>query len=199
MPAPGVVRLPAAAAEDAGPARGDDGTAPAVARYALGFDGPAQALIHALKYSGRLGVADLLVSAAEGEARLIARAGADALVPVPLHASRRRERGFNQAEVLARGLSGPLGVPVAPGWLRRTRPTRTQTGLGRGERVVNVRGAFAAAPPPGVGAVLLVDDVVTTGATLSEAAAAFVCTGVHCSCFALVGAKRVDRAARGRL
>jgi len=170
-----------------------------VVRYALPFDGPARALVHALKYSGRRGAADALVSAAAADARAAASAGVDALVPVPLHPSRRRERGFNQAEVLARGLAGVLGVPVAEGCLARTRPTRTQTGLDRRERAVNVRGAFEAAPPPGTGRVLLVDDVVTTGATLSEAAGALAAAGVRCSCFAFVGANRVDTPARGRL
>jgi ComF family protein len=192
------LRVPA---DDPERPRGEDGDARdrVVARYALPFGGPARALVHALKYSGRRGAAGILVSAAADEARAAARASVDALVPVPLHPSRQRERGFNQAEVLARGLAAFLDVPVAAGCLARTRATRTQTGLERGQRAVNVRGAFAAAPPPGVARVLLVDDVVTTGATLSEAAAALAAAGVRCSCFALVGANRVDTPARGRL
>lgn len=103
------------------------------------------------------------------------------LVPVPLHASRERERGFNQAELLARGLSRKLrkmsagAEPrVEAGCLRRTLPTPPQTGLSFHARQENVRGVFAVSCPERVRgrAVIVVDDVMTTGATLSACAAA---------------------------
>jgi len=108
-------------------------------------------------------------------------AGNLVLVPVPLHSSRRRERGFNQAEALARGLSKGLGhedrslrARVETRCVSRIRPTPPQTGLSRTARRENVRGVFRVDSPEhvrGVG-VVLVDDVMTTGATLSSCAAA---------------------------
>lgn len=108
------------------------------------------------------------------------RAGAPpVLVPVPLHRSRRRERGFNQAELLARGLSRKLaqtgfapGLRVETRCLYRTRATPPQTGLSLHQRKENVRDVFAVARPERLRdrVVILVDDVMTTGATLSSAA-----------------------------
>ena len=94
-----------------------------------------------------------------------------ALLPVPLHVARLRRRGFNQSLELARVLGQALGVPVHAQALRRTRATVAQTDLDRSARRGNVRGAFALTPdyaPPAHVAVL--DDVLTTGATLAECA-----------------------------
>ncbi len=96
----------------------------------------------------------------------------DALVPVPLHPTRLRERGFNQAAVLAQ-LAGPAaGVPVLVNALRRTRRTENQMRLSRDDRQTNLRGAFAVSRPAEVRGrrLLLVDDVFTTGATADECA-----------------------------
>jgi ComF family protein len=152
-------------------------TARGVARTrAIGpYDGALRAIIHALKYEGRRSLARPL-----GE--LMRHRGADVLdgaacvVPVPLHSSRRRERGFNQATDLAR----QLGLPVL-GALARTRATSAQTGLPAAQRHRNVRDAFAVtgAGAALVGAtVVLVDDVSTTGATLEACARALKRTGV---------------------
>jgi len=103
------------------------------------------------------------------------------LVPVPLHSTRERERGFNQAELLARGLSAmlarsrnTLAPRVEPRALRRTRATPPQTGLSLSARRENVRGVFAVSDPARVRdlVIVLVDDVMTTGATLSACASA---------------------------
>jgi predicted amidophosphoribosyltransferase len=95
------------------------------------------------------------------------------VVPVSLHPSRLRSRGFNPAALLARSIARELGAPVDPTALIRVRDTPSQTGLDRSARRRNVRGAFCARPrllaPPRV---WLVDDVVTTGSTVAEAARA---------------------------
>ena len=97
----------------------------------------------------------------------------DRLVPIPMHWTRRLIRGVNGPEVLARQLSKQLGMPASPHGLRRTRQTRPQAQLTPWQRQQNVRGAFRASPRvtwSGV-RVLLIDDILTTGATANEAAA----------------------------
>ncbi len=95
----------------------------------------------------------------------------DAVVPIPLHAKRLRERGFNQATSLARDVARTVGSPCRPVALERIRATATQTELGRAERRRNMAGAFAARGAVAVPArIWLVDDVATTGATLASAA-----------------------------
>lgn len=97
----------------------------------------------------------------------------DLILPVPLHARRRRERGYNQSECLVRELCWHLGWPTDSDALARIRYTRPQLGLTAAERRVNVRDAFAADPARVAGRrVLLVDDVCTTGSTLTAAAIA---------------------------
>jgi len=95
----------------------------------------------------------------------------DVIVPVPLHAARQRERGFNQAQLLAELLSARTSIPAKP-LLERIRYTTTQTALDRAERIENLHNAFRLRKKADVQAlrVLLVDDVLTTGATLSECA-----------------------------
>ena len=111
-------------------------------------------------------------------AEVVERAGeslaADVVVPVPLHRERQRERGYNQAELLARPLARQLGLPCRPVLLVRTRPRPDKLHLSLEERWESVRGAFAARPGSQVDnlRVLLVDDVMTTGATLDACAKA---------------------------
>ena len=138
------------------------------------YDGPLRDIIHALKYDGRRSIARHLAAmmAEHGETVL---AGADLLVPVPLHPRRQRERGFNQADELARGLR----LPVARA-LRRTRPTVSQVELPAEARRLNVLDAFALGLPVVRGRiVVLIDDVTTTGATLDACAAALLDGGAR--------------------
>lgn len=100
--------------------------------------------------------------------------GVGVVIPVPLHWWRRFRRGYNQAEVLSAAVAQLLGVEHRPGWLRRTRRTALQSELPESDRRTNVRGAFAVTRGARLAgkAVLLVDDVLTTGSTASEAARA---------------------------
>lgn len=137
---------------------------------ALAYEFPADALVHALKFRGELALAPLL-------GRLIAacapRAGrVDAVVPVPLSARRLRTRGFNQALEIAREAAALAGARLAPDLCRRTRDTGTQFELPVAERARNVRGAFDAPAQAAGLSIAVVDDVMTTGATLEEVALA---------------------------
>jgi len=144
--------------------------------FALDFSGPAGDLVRALKYGGRLSVASLLARLAAPTARRVAVDGTDRVVPVPLHAARLRERGFNQSRAIASLLAEDLGLELADG-LQRIRPTRSQTELSEPEREKNVAGAFGGMGRLAGLRVLLVDDVVTTGATLLAAAQAALADG----------------------
>lgn len=108
-------------------------------------------------------------------------AGLDAVVPVPLHRARRRERGFNQSELVARSLARGRGLPVLVRALVKTRPTPPQTSLAAGERAANARDAYAARDPGKIRGLTLivVDDVFTTGATLGECAAVLKAAGAR--------------------
>jgi ComF family protein len=155
-----------------------DGSPLGCTRAATLHDGAVREAIHALKYSARPGLAaplaELILSV---DPPLFRWQEYQALVPIPLHRVREAERGFNQAGRIARALSKSLGVPVQGGWLRRTRATPPLAGPGGyEERALKVRGAFRARLPPDAAgcSVLLVDDVLTTGATTSEAARVLV-------------------------
>ena len=146
------------------------------------LDGPLQRAIHRYKYRPRPELATALAECLAGVVRTVDVRIA-VLTFVPLHASRERERGFNQAERLARCLGQTLGLPVIAG-LSRVRATPAQVGLGEAGRRVNVVGAFcwSAAQPPPEG-LALVDDVCTTGATLAAGADAVARAGGSITAF----------------
>lgn len=138
-------------------------------------EGPARRLVHALKYGGWRCAAKPMAKVLASECRT-QLAGLDALVPVPLGRTRLRERGHNQALELALEIGRVAGLAVMDGALVRSRETRTQTRLDPDGRRANVKGAFLAGAGRIRGARLaLVDDVLTTGATLSAAAEALAC------------------------
>ncbi len=132
-------------------------------------------LVHRFKYGDehylRRPLGHWLAEALACDLRLSGGPPVSALVPVPLHPRRRRERGFDQAEALCRVVAKRTRLPV---WnaLRRVRYTETQTRLARSERLENLRGAFAPGKrrPVGGAHLILVDDVFTTGATVDECA-----------------------------
>ncbi|HEX7067702.1 MAG TPA: ComF family protein, partial [Candidatus Limnocylindria bacterium] len=129
----------------------------------------------ALKYSGASRLAPMLARPAAPSLRtLVSISGPAALVPVPVHAERRRERGYNQAELIARAL-GPSHLI-----LERVRPTTKQHRLDRAARLANLRGAFRVASGVSVPPVaVLVDDIITTTATLEACASVLRETGVE--------------------
>jgi ComF family protein len=154
------------------------GPALAAVRAACAYTGPVALAVRRLKYSRERYLAAPL--AALLEECLAARPLAiDALVPVPLDPTRSRDRGYNQAALLAAPVAAALNVPLAPDWLQRSRPTRPQVGLNARERRANVRGAFTCPEPAAVGdrRLLVVDDVMTTGATLEACADALMAAG----------------------
>jgi ComF family protein len=153
-------------APDAGTVVGD---ALSLAVAAFSYSGPMRRTLAALKYTGAARLAPILARAAVPAAgRLVAISGPATLVPVPVHRERRRARGYNQAELLARELAKRSSLPFAD-LLVRVRPTTKQHRLNRVARLHNLRGAFAATgrSPP---AVILVDDIITTTATLEACA-----------------------------
>jgi ComF family protein len=145
------------------------------------FAGTTRRALHALKYAGEQRLAVPLGEAVAERWRQAGTAG-DVLVPVPVHAKRRRERGYDQAVLIARAAAGQLGMPCLEA-LARARATAPQYLLDRRHRAANMAGAFVVGP--GMQArisgrwVVLVDDVVTTGSTLCESAEALLAAGAR--------------------
>lgn len=140
------------------------------------YEGPVASAIRALKFRRQRRLAQPLVPLLTDAVR---RAGltADIIIPMPLHEARRRERGYNQAALLARPLARALGSDIREDVLARVRATEPQTHLHRNDRRANVANAFALTPPAAAlvdKRLLLVDDVTTTGATLDAAADALL-------------------------
>jgi ComF family protein len=148
--------------------------------FAVGaYMGPLREAVHALKYHGRHGVAATLAALLAPAVAPFLQEG-DLLVPVPLHPTRERARGYNQSAILASELQYLLPVEVATAALRRTRATADQTALSADQRAANVRGAFAARADAVSGRrIWLLDDVYTTGATLRASAQALRAAGAR--------------------
>ena len=136
---------------------------------AFAYDGPVRRALAALKYTGVSRLAPILATRAAPSLReLLAITGPAALVPVPVHRDRLRERGYNQAALLAQALGRAVGRPVDEP-LARSRPTTKQHRLNRSARLQNLRGAFVATGRP-PSTVILIDDIITTTATLEACA-----------------------------
>lgn len=153
-------------------------------------EGTFQSLVHALKYSGFVSVG-LLLGNRVGEEMNSGGIEADALIPIPLHRARKRERGYNQAELIAEGISEKTGIPVRANLLTRVKNTKSQTKLSLEERAENMSEAFTV-PPRAAGSLqdsrcVVVDDVITTGATIVSAATALKSAGAR-SVFAAAAA-----------
>jgi ComF family protein len=142
--------------------------------WCASFRGVTRDALHAIKYSGEQRLADPLGAAVARRWRAVG-VGAELVVNVPVHADRERQRGYDQAALVARRAARDLGLPFRPA-LRRARATIAQFDLDRRDRARNVKGAFVVDPHHAAAVrdrwVLLVDDVVTTGATLAACATA---------------------------
>ena len=149
------------------------------------FEGPLKDMIHAFKYAGatyyKRYLARILYDLVHEEL-----AHTDLITFVPLHWSRMIARGYNQAALMAQGLSCLSRIPVGHGVLRKTRATATQVGLSRDQRKKNLPGTFQARAVSGR-AVLVVDDVITTGQTALEVSSALKQAGAYRVVFASAG------------
>lgn len=143
------------------------------------FEAPVRNALHRLKYRRDVGLGEALTP------QLLVFVESlgweyERVVPVPLSGRRLSERGYNQASLIARPLALAMGIPYVPGALARTRDTRSQVGLTRTARRENVNGAFQGHPKSVRGLkILVVDDVATTGATLSACAESLYAAGAR--------------------
>ena len=144
-----------------------------VSEFVFEKEGAFQHIAHALKYSSYESIGLELgrrVGARMKEWEIMA----DVLIPIPLHKAKQRERGYNQAELIARGISKATGIPVRTDIVRRRKHTQTQTQLSLDERRTNMEEAFELAHPSHADLrekiCVLVDDVITTGATINSCA-----------------------------
>ncbi len=167
----------------------------AALRAPFAYGGAIATAISRLKYDRRPELAAPLGDLLDASLREL---DVDVIVPVPLGSARLRERGYNQSALIAARVSRSRGVPLACDWLRRTRESAPQATLDAGARVHNVAGAFAADRAARGARVALVDDVVTTGSTLGEAARALEAAGADVRRALAVAAAVLDvGAARG--
>jgi ComF family protein len=161
-----------------------------IARAAVAYDHQLTAVMHRFKYAGKIQLAGPLGGLMRNTyMRHWDRQKVDLILPVPLHAMKFRKRGFNQSYLLIRrwkSISAPLvdnvaGLPVNTDVLIRSKATVSQTGLGRQQRLKNIKGAFRVRIPEKVIAkkLLLVDDVYTTGATVNECARVLLKAGAE--------------------
>lgn len=162
------------------------------ARALVVYDQEVFPLLHKMKYGPDISLArfmgELLISNLGEELKAL---DPDLVLPIPLHVSRLRHRGFNQAAVMGKAVGKGLGVSLQLGILERPKATPPQVGLSRTQRRENVKGAFCVRKPQLIKrkTILLVDDVYTTGATLKEASRELLRKGaeqVHVLTFARV-------------
>lgn len=173
------------------------GGRPAIVRvWSLGsFDDFFRPLIHAFKYAGIIPVgkylSQRLAEMIQGSLNIDA---VDNVIPIPLHPSRQRKRGFNQSQLIAKIIALTLETEYVPDSLIRIKKTRDQTGLNQRERIDNMRGAFALSKSADLkaGHILLVDDVTTTGATAMEAARVLKSGGATRISLAVIAAAGLD-------
>jgi ComF family protein len=162
-------------------------------RYAFAFlhyrkGGKVQRLLHELKYFNKPQIGNRIGMAYGAElAESGLESGFDCIVPMPLHPSRQRRRGYNQSEGFAQGLARTLRAQCVTGAVLRSRPTETQTRKSRLKRWENVESVFVAANPDQIRhkRVLLVDDVITTGSTVEACGHALLSAG--CSELSIAG------------
>lgn len=154
----------------------------AAARAMALFEGRLRSAIHRLKFEGRMELGPILGDLLAGfVCGVPALADPDIVVPVPMHRIRLSERGYNHATLLAQPVAEALRAPFTEGVLMRVTATAPQTGLRRDERHANVRGAFgllsAGADIVRGRSILLIDDVLTSGATVAECARVLLASG----------------------
>jgi ComF family protein len=140
---------------------------------------PVDRMVRALKFNGEHHYARLLGELLADEVQCSGSPLPQMIVPVPLHSMRYRLRGFNQSQEIARFAGRRLGLPVNPGVLFRKTATAEQSGLPLEERRRNVQGAFGLARELTPKRVALLDDVLTTGSTVREAARPLIDAGIH--------------------
>lgn len=152
---------------------------------------PIRGLIRSFKFHGIRVLARIFAPVMAELAGELELKEIDCLVPVPLHPARERERGYNQAKLLADALSVQIGIPVRTDLLKRIRKTRQQARLSHSQRGKNTRGAFLTEQNLNGMRILLVDDVITTGSTVSSCAEALRAAGAaHVEAISIAGTRR---------
>ena len=142
------------------------------------YGGPARSVVHALKYRHVRAIAPAMADTMSAHS-FASRAHLDCVAPVPAHQDRLRERGYNQASLLAREIADKLQLQFIEDALTKTRATQSQVELTKQQRAISLRGAFEANYRFDDGHVLLIDDVCTTGNTLMNCAAALKLAGAR--------------------
>jgi ComF family protein len=155
------------------------------------FEDPVRSALHKLKYRRDVGLGDALASHMAQYVRSL-NWDMEMIVPIPLGRQRQKERGYNQVGMIAKPLALALGVGFAPKALTRRKETRSQVGLSKEERRENVDGAFQAGAGVNGKTILVLDDVSTTGSTLSSSADALLASGAK-NVYALTVARALPR------